>query len=91
MGDAELTFRNDLKPTWCARQVRQQGTNGENAQYFCDDLASLFEVRTAAEIAAREEVLDETGADVITHLLELFVHLGVVLVVLYELHDKCAG
>ena len=57
---------------------------------LCDDLPSLLEVRTAAEIAAREEVLNQTRANVVAHLLELFVHLGVVLVVLYELYDERA-
>ena len=65
--------------------------NGQSAYNLCDDLASLLEVRTAAEIATSEEVLEETCADVVARLLELFVHLGIVLVVPYELHDKCAG
>jgi hypothetical protein len=58
----------------------------ENAS-LCDDLAGLLEVRTASEIAAREEILNQTRADIVAHLLELF---GVVLVVLYELHDERA-
>ena len=55
-----------------------------------DDLAHLPEVCTPPEVAAREEVLDETRADVVAHLLELLVDLCVVLIVLYELHDECA-
>jgi hypothetical protein len=55
-----------------------------------NDLADFAEVCTAAEAAAREKVLDEAGADVVAHLLKLGVHLGVVLVVLDELHDERA-
>ena len=54
------------------------------------DLADLPEVRAPPQAAACEEVLDEPRADVVAHLLELLVDLGVVLIVLYELHDECA-
>ena len=56
--------------------------------HLCDDLTDLAEVGAAAEAAPCEEVLDEARADVVAHLLELLVDLGVVLIVLYELHDE---
>ena len=62
----------------------------DDTTHLGDDFAHLTEVRTAAEAAACEEVLDEPRADVVAHLLELLVDLGVVLIVLYELHDECA-
>ena len=55
-----------------------------------DDLADLPEVRTAAHVAPREEVLYEARADIIAHLLQLLVHFRVVLLVLDELHDERA-
>ena len=58
--------------------------------YLRDDLADLTEVRTAAHVTPREEVLDEARADIVAHLLELLVHLGVVLIVLDELYDERA-
>lgn len=63
---------------------------GQDRTCLCDDLADLPEVRTAAHVAPREEVLDETRADIVAHLLELLVHFRVVLIVLDELHDERA-
>ena len=55
-----------------------------------DDLADFTEVGAATEPRAGEEVLDEARADVVAHLVELLVDLGVVLVVLHELDDERA-
>ena len=62
----------------------------QNKTCLCDHLADLPEVRTAAHIAPREEVLDEARADVVAHLLQLLVHFRIVLIVLDELHDERA-
>ena len=85
-GDVQKRLEADLY----TEPVKRQGRGEVGERYLCDDLASLLEVRTAPEIAARKKVLDQTRADVVAHLLELLVHLGVVLVVLYELHDERA-
>ena len=58
--------------------------------HLCDDLPNLSEIRTASEPTPREEVLDEARADVVAHLVQLLVDLGIVLVVLDELHDQRA-
>ena len=72
-----------------ARNRNRHDINGRDA-HLRDDLADLTEVRTAAHVTPREEVLDEARADIVAHLLELLVHLRVVLVVLDELHDERA-
>ena len=102
---AGVMFRNDLNPTYRAfvnmslyiiGEEQEPGTRAERTRssldktYLRDDLADLTEVRTAAHVTPREEVLDEARADIVAHLLELLVHLGIVLVVLDELYDERA-
>ena len=58
--------------------------------HLCHNLAHLAEVGAPAKAAPGEEVLDEARADVVAHLLELLVDLGIVLVVLDELDDERA-
>ena len=72
------------------RKKRIIGRKNRCDAHLRDDLADFTEVGAATEPRAGEEVLDEARADVVPHPLELLVHLGIILIILDELHDECA-
>jgi len=84
-----VMFRNDLNPT-CTAEVSQRQNRDESPADLCDHLPDVLEIRTPAERALREELFDEPCPDVVAHLFELLIYLGIVLVVLDELHDQRA-
>jgi hypothetical protein len=57
--------------------------------YLCHNFAYFAEVCTSTHITLRQEILDEPRANVVSHLLELFIHFLIVLVILDELYNQC--
>jgi hypothetical protein len=58
--------------------------------HFCHDFSDFPEISAPAERTPRQKILDQSHPYVIPHFLELFIDLGVVLVVLNQLYDESA-
>lgn len=84
-----VMFRNDLNPT-CTAEVSHDKIVGHSPADLRDHLPDVLEIPTPAQRTLREELFDESRSNVVTHLFEMFIDLGVVLIVLDELHDQCA-
>jgi hypothetical protein len=84
-----VTFRNDLNPTYSVSRTRMF-VSMKGGIYLGHNLTNFSEVRTPTKIRFCEQVFYEPGANIITHLLEVFINFFVVFIILNELHDQCA-
>lgn len=67
------------------------GSLDEDADtHFGHDFADFPEIGAPAERTPRQKILDQSYPNIVPHLLELFIDLGIVLVVLDQLYDERA-
>jgi len=81
-----VMFKNDLNPTYTA-EVSLRQNRDESPADLCDHLPDILEIATPAQRTLREELFNESRPDIVAHLFELLINLGIILVVLDELHD----
>lgn len=91
-----VMLRKDLNPT-CEFELMVSCSNDElrctkestigrtNLRY---DFAYFFEVRASSYPTFCKEVLNQPCSDIVTHLVELFVHLRIVFIILNQLNHK---